>query len=417
MILVRLAFKSLRSRALTTTLTIFSIALSVMLLVGVDRLRNAAQAGFSGTLSRTDLVVGARGGDLPLLLSTVFHIGNASNNISWNTYQHFAHHPAVAWTIPISMGDSHRGYRVVATDENFYAHYQYRGGQHVAVAQGRVPSALFDVALGAEVAQRLGYHLGQQIVLAHGVQEHSIIKHDNTPFTIVGILAPTATPVDRAVYMTLLGDEAMHFGWEGGTPPAIGEAAPKLDPSKLKVDEVTAFLLGAKSRVSTLYLQREISTYKPEPLTAIIPSLTLQELWGLLDYADTALSLVSAAVLVVGLLAMLIALYTALNERRREIAILRAVGLHARQIFALFLLESTLIATVGTAMGIAAVYGLLYALHTTIENRFGLPVALVGLSGRVEVYAIVTIASAALLGAIPAFRAYRNSLVDGLNAH
>jgi|SRR6187402_1694312 len=417
MILLRLAFKSLRSRALTTTLTIFSIALSVMLLVGVDRLRNAAQAGFSGTLSRTDLVVGARGGDLPLLLSTVFHIGNASNNISWDTYQHFAHHPAVAWTIPISMGDSHRGYRVVATDENFYAHYQYRGGQHVRVAQGRIPSALFDVALGAEVAQRLGYHLGQQIVLAHGVQEHSIIKHDNTPFTIVGILAPTATPVDRAVYMTLLGDEAMHFGWEGGTPPAIGEAAPKLDPSKLKVDEVTAFLLGAKSRVSTLYLQREISTYKPEPLTAIIPSLTLQELWGLLDYADTALSLVSAAVLVVGLLAMLIALYTALNERRREIAILRAVGLHARQIFALFLLESTLIATVGTALGIAAVYGLLYALHTTIENRFGLPVALVGLSGRVEVYAIVTIASAALLGAIPAFRAYRNSLVDGLNAH
>jgi len=417
MILLRLAFKSLRSRALTSTLTIFSIALSVMLLVGVDRLRNAAQAGFSGTLSRTDLVVGARGGDLPLLLSTVFHIGNASNNISWDTYQHFAHHPAVAWTIPISMGDSHRGYRVVATDENFYAHYQYRGGQHVAIAQGRIPSALFDVALGAEVAQRLGYHLGQQIVLAHGVQEHSIIKHDNTPFTIVGILAPTATPVDRAVYMTLLGDEAMHFGWEGGTPPAIGEAAPKLDPSKLKVDEVTAFLLGAKSRVSTLYLQREISTYKPEPLTAIIPSLTLQELWGLLDYADTALSLVSAAVLVVGLLAMLIALYTALNERRREIAILRAVGLHARQIFALFLLESTLIATVGTALGIAAVYGLLYALHTTIENHFGLPVALVGLSGRVEVYAVVTIASAALLGAIPAFRAYRNSLVDGLNAH
>jgi putative ABC transport system permease protein len=416
-ILLRLAFKSLRSRALTTTLTIFSIALSVMLLVGVDRLRNAAQAGFSGTLSRTDLVVGARGGDLPLLLSTVFHIGNASNNISWDTYQHFAHHPAVAWTIPISMGDSHRGYRVVATDENFYAHYQYRGGQHVAIAQGHVPSGLFDVALGAEVAKRLGYHLGQEIVLAHGVQEHSIIKHDTTPFAVTGILAPTATPVDRAIYITLLGEEAMHFGWEGGTPPAIGEATPELDPSRLKVDEITAFLLGAKSRVSTLYLQREISTYKPEPLTAIIPSLTLQELWGLLDYADTALSLVSAAVLVVGLLAMLIALYTALNERRREIAILRAVGLHARQIFALFLLESTLVATIGTALGIGAVYGLLYALHTAIENRFGLPVALVGISGRVEIYAAVTIASAALLGAIPAFRAYRNSLVDGLNAH
>ena len=369
MTLLRLAFKSLRARSLTTTLTVFSIALSVMLLVGVDRLRDAAQAGFSGTLSRTDLIVGARGGDLPLLLSSVFHIGNAANNISWETYQHFAHHPAVAWTIPISMGDSYHGYRVVATDDNFYAHYQYRRIKSLSIAQGRTPAGIFDVALGAEVAKRMKLHLGQRIILAHGIEEKSILNHDTTPFTVVGVLAPTSTPVDRAIYITLLGDEAMHFGWTGGTPPAIGEAAPPLDPSKLKVDEITCFLLGAKSRISTLYLQREINNYKPEPLTAIIPAYTLQELWSLLDYADTALSLVSGAVLVVGLLAMLIALYTALNERRREIAILRAVGVHSRQIFTLFLLESTLIAAVGTALGIGAVYTLLFVLRSTIENR------------------------------------------------
>lgn len=417
MTLLRLAFKSLRARALTTTLTIFSIALSVMLLVGVDRLRDAAQAGFSGTLSHTDLIVGARGGDLPLLLSSVFHIGNAANNVSWETYQHFAQHRAVAWTIPISMGDSFHGYRVVATDDNFYAHYQYRKDRSLKVVQGHTPEGIFDVALGAEVAARLHLRIGQKIVLAHGVETKSILNHDTTPFTVVGILGPTETPVDRAVYITLLGDEAMHFGWSGGTPPAIGEAAPAFDPSKLKVDQITCFLLGTKSRISTLYLQREIDTYKPEPLTAIIPAYTLQELWSLLDYADTALSLVSAAVLVVGLLAMLIALYTALNERRREIAILRAVGLHARQIFSLFLLESVLIASVGTASGIVSVYVLLYVLRSTIENHFGLPVALVGLSTRVEIYAVVTVLAGALLGTIPAWRAYRNSLVDGLNAH
>jgi putative ABC transport system permease protein len=417
MILLRLAFKSLRSRSLTTTLTVFSIALSVMLLVGVDRLRDAAQAGFSGTLSRTDLIVGARGGDLPLLLSSVFHIGNASNNISWEAYQHFAHHPAVAWTIPISMGDSYRGYRVVATDDNFYAHYQYRRTKFLSLAQGHTPQSIFDVALGAEVAKRLNLQLGQRIVLAHGIEEKSILNHDSTPFSVVGILAPTSTPVDRAIYITLLGDEAMHYGWTDGTPPAIGEAIPPLDPSKLKVDQITSFLLGSKSRISTLYLQREINNYKPEPLTAIIPAYTLQELWSLLDYADTALSLVSGAVLVVGLLAMLIALYTALNERRREIAILRAVGVHSRQIFTLFLLESALIASVGTALGMGAVYTLLFVSRSTIENHFGLPIALVGLSTRVEIYAVAVIILGSLLGAIPAFRAYRNSLVDGLNAH
>ena len=416
MLLFRLAFKSLRSRSLTTTLTIFSIALSMMLLVGVDRLRDAAQAGFSGTLSHTDLIVGARGGDLPLLLSSVFHIGNASNNISWDTYQHFAQHRAVAWSIPISMGDSFHGYRVVATDDNFYVHYQYRRDRSLRIMQGHTPTGIFDVALGGEVAAHLHLQLGQRIVLAHGIESKSILNHDATPFTVVGILAPTATPVDRAVYITLLGDEAMHFGWEGGTPPPIGETAPKLDPSKLKVDEVTCVLLGTKSRISTLYLQREINTYKPEPLTSIIPAYTLEELWSLLDYADTALSLVSGAVLVVGLLAMLIALYTALNERRREIAILRAVGLHARQIFTLFLLESTLIAAAGTALGIGAVYVLLFVMRGSIENHFGLPIALVGISTRVELYAIATLVAGALLGTIPASRAYRNSLIDGLNA-
>ncbi|SFS10413.1 putative ABC transport system permease protein [Granulicella pectinivorans] len=416
MTILWLALRSLRARTLATSLTIFSIALSVMLLVGVDRLRSATQAGFSGTISHTDLIVGARGGGLPLLLSSVFHIGAASNNISWASYQHFAQHKAVAWTIPISIGDSYRGFPVIATDENFYRHYQYRGGHSLALAEGHAATGLFDVALGSTIAKERNLHLGDKIVLAHGVEEKSILNHDNTPFTVVGILAQTATPVDRSLYITLLGEEAMHFGWSGGTPPAIGEAVPVLDPSKLQVDQITSFMLGAKSRVSTLYLQREIDTYKPEPLTSIIPAYTLQELWSLLDYADTALSLVSAAVLVVGLLAMLIALYTALNERRREIAVLRAVGLHAYQIFLLFVLESTFIAAIGTAIGIAAVYVLLYALRTTIETHFGLPIAQVGLSPRVELYAAATLVSAAILGLIPAFGAYRNSLVDGLNA-
>lgn len=416
MTILWLALRSLRARTLATSLTIFSIALSVMLLVGVDRLRSATQAGFSGTISHADLIVGARGGGLPLLLSSVFHIGAASNSIKWESYQHFAQHKAVAWTIPISIGDSYRGFPVIATDDNFYQHYQFRGDHHIAVSQGRASKDLFDVTLGATIAKRLNLHLGDKIVLAHGIEEKSILNHETTPFTVTGILDQTATPVDRSLYITLLGEEAMHFGWSGGTPPAIGEETPKLDPSKLQVDEITSFLLATKSRVSTLYLQREIDTYKPEPLTSIIPAYTLQELWSLLDYADTALSLVSAAVLVVGLLAMLIALYTALNERRREIAVLRAVGLHAYQIFLLFVLESTFIAAIGTALGIAAVYALLYALRTTIETHFGLPIAQVGLSPRVELYAAATLVSAAILGLIPAFGAYRNSLVDGLNA-
>jgi putative ABC transport system permease protein len=415
MTILRLAFQSLWSRKFTSGLTVFSIALSMLLLVGVDRIRKGTQVGFEGTLSQTDLIVGPRGGSLPLLLYTVFHIGTANNNVSYATYQHFAHHPAVLWTIPISMGDSHRGFRVVATDDNFYEHYRYRGDHGLQVAQGVRPAGIFDAVLGSAVAAQLHYHLGQKIILSHGL-EGSFLKHTADPYTVVGILARTATPVDRAIYITLFGDEAMHLGWEHGAPPLNPIPESQIHASDLHIDEISAFLLRTKSRIGTLFLQREINTYKPEPLTAIIPALTLEDLWSVLSAADIALSLVSGAVLVVGLMVMLTALYAALNERRREIAILRALGLHRRQIFALIILESSLISALGAIIGVAAAYAVLFLVRIPVENNYGIPLAMVGISSRVVYYVIAAVVAGTLLGFIPAIRAYRNALVDGLNA-
>jgi putative ABC transport system permease protein len=399
----------------TTAMTVFSIALSVLLLVGVDRVRQGTQVGFEGTLSQTDLVVGARGGSLPLLLYAVFHIGTSNNDISYASYQHFASHPAVLWTIPLSLGDSHRGFRVVATDDNFYQHYRYRGDHSLQLAEGTRPEGIFEAALGSTVASQLHYHLGQKIVLSHGL-EGSFLRHTADPYTVVGILARTATPVDRAIYITLWGDEAMHLGWQNGAPPLQAIPESQIHKSDLHINTISAFLLRSKSRMSTLYLQREINTYQPEPLTAIIPALTLRDLWSVLSAADVALSLVSGAVLVVGLLVMLTALYTALNERRREIAVLRTLGLNARQIFTLFILESTLISALGAIFGLAAAYLLLYAIRIPVENRYGIPLAMVGVSLRVGYYVVAVVVAGALLGFIPAIRAYRNALADGLNA-
>lgn len=415
MTILRLAFESLRSRKFTSGLTVFSIALSVMLLVGVDRIRQGTQVGFEGTLSQTDLVVGARGGSLPLLLYAVFHIGTANNEISYASYQHFANHPAVLWTIPLSMGDSHRGFRVVATDDNFYEHYRYRGNHSLQLAQGTRAEGIFDAVLGSAVASQLHYHLGQKIILSHGLQG-SFINHTADPYTVVGILARTATPVDRAIYITLQGDEAMHLGWQNGAPPLQAIPESQIHASDLQIKTISAFLLRSKSRISTLYLQREINTYKPEPLTAIIPAFALEDLWTVLSAADVALSLVSGAVLVVGLLVMLTALYTSLNERRREIAVLRALGLNARQIFTLFILESTLISALGAAFGLAAAYAVLFAIRIPVENNYGIPLAMVGFSSRVAWYMGAVVVAGTLLGFIPAIRAYRNALVDGLNA-
>ncbi len=417
MTLLLLAFKSLRSRVVTTSLTIFSIALSVILLVGVDRVREGTQKGFSGTISHTSLVVGARGGSLPLLLYAVFHIGTANNELSYASYQAISQMKAVKWTIPLSMGDSFHGFRVVATDDNFYEHYQYRGENNIEFVSGTRPEGIFEAALGSEVAKQTGVGLGQQITLSHGLQG-SFSQHANRPFTVVGILKQTATPVDRSIYITLYGDEAMHFGWQGGAPSlkALNTPASAITKDMLHIDTISAFLVGTKLQIQTLPLMWQINGYKPEPLTAVIPATTLEDLWQVLGYADVALSLVSGAVLVVGLLAMLIALYTALNERRREVAVLRAVGLHARQIFTLFVLESTLISTVGMVVGLGVVYVLLFLVRAPVENHFGIPLAVTGISQRVAIYMIAVVVAGSLLGCIPAIRAYRNALVDGLSA-
>jgi putative ABC transport system permease protein len=223
MILLSLAYKSLSNRKLTTSLTLASIALSVTLLIGVEHVRVGVRENFSHTLSQTDLIVGARGGALQLLLYAVFGMGSATNNLSYASYAKLKRHPAVQWTIPYSLGDSHRGFRVIGTNEDFYKEYRYRQDRKLAFAEGHAASDVFEVVLGHAVAQQLGYKLGAAIVVAHGVTSgRGIIEHDDKPFRVAGILQKISTPIDRALYITLEGMEAMHIDWQEGAPPRPG---------------------------------------------------------------------------------------------------------------------------------------------------------------------------------------------------
>ncbi|MEX2643360.1 MAG: ABC transporter permease, partial [Acetobacterales bacterium] len=172
-----LALKSLRNRAVTACLTIAAIAVSVMLLLGVEKVRTEARASFADTISGVDLIVGARSGSVQLLLYSVFRIGNATNNITWESYRDIAARPEVAWTIPLSLGDSHRGFRVLGTDAGYFQHYRYGGDRRLRLAEGKPFDDLFDAVLGAEVAESLGYSLGDPIVVAHGIGAAGFSRH------------------------------------------------------------------------------------------------------------------------------------------------------------------------------------------------------------------------------------------------
>ncbi|MDT4812136.1 ADOP: acidobacterial duplicated orphan permease [compost metagenome] len=418
MYLLRLAIASLSNRRFSALLTVFAIALSACLLLAVERVRTEARASFASTLSGTDLIVGARSGSINLLLYSVFRIGNATNNIRWDSFAHFAASPRVKWAIPLSLGDSHRGYRVLGTSTAYFEHYRYGRGQPLRLAEGRAfEGDPFEVVLGAEVAEALHYRLDKQIVLAHGVATVSLVKHDDKPFRVVGILARTGTPVDRTLHIGLAGMEALHIDWQNGVPArgagqVSAEQARHLD---LTPKAITAVLLGLNSKIATFTVQREINEYRGEPLLAILPGVALQELWSLMGTAEQALFVVSLFVVLTGLIGMLTAILTSLNERRREMAILRSVGARPWHVASLLVLEAFALALAGVLLGIGLLYLAIAASQGYVQSQYGLYLPLALPSAYEWALLGAILAAALLMGVVPAWRAYRQSLADGLS--
>ncbi|MEO0881980.1 MAG: ABC transporter permease [Pseudomonadota bacterium] len=416
MYLLALAWKSARARSAATLLTILSIALSVTLLVGVEKVRTGARAGFAQTVSGADLLVGARSGSVNLLLYAVFRIGDPTTNVSWESYQGFSSRPDVAWTIPISLGDSHAGFRVLGTNQTYFDHYLYGQKRPLEFADGVPFSGIYDAVLGASVARELGYDLGREFNISHGLVSAGFAEHADRPFNVVGVLKPTGTPVDRTIHISLAGLEAVHVGLNDG-PPRLGGGRPgavSAEPSDLQPDSITAFLVGLKSRAAALRYQRDVNTFRGEAMTAVIPGVALSQMWRVVGGAEQALRAVSVLVVIAGLAGMLTALLTSLNERRREIAVFRAVGAHSRDVFSLLVLESALLTAAGAILGVLLVNGLLLAFGGQIEARFGAPIAIGGPSvyDLTIVGAVVTVG--AVLGFLPGWLAYKRSLNDGL---
>jgi putative ABC transport system permease protein len=411
-----LALRSLWNRRVTGLLTIAAIAVSVALLLGVQKMRVAAKDSFANTVSGVDLIVGARSGPLNLLLYSVFRVGDATANVSWESYQKIARHPDVAWTIPLSLGDSHRGYRVLGTSADYFRHYRYAGDRDLRFAAGRPFDDLYDAVLGAEVARELGYSMGAEIVIAHGLGAVSFAKHEDKPFRVVGILARTGTPVDRTVHVSLEAITAIHVDWQSGMQAMPGQrvSAEQARAMDLTPQSITAFMMGMRSKVMTFTMQRAVNEYRLEPLLAIIPGVALSQLWELVGVADRALMVVAAFVVLAGLLGMLTAILTSLNERRREMAILRSVGARARHVFTLLVAEAGLLATAGVAVGVALAYGLMAAGRPLLEDRYGIFVQITSLTRYDFAILGAIIGAALLMGLLPAWRAYRNTLSDGL---
>ena len=411
--ILRLLWRSLLARLLTVSLTVLAIALSVALFLAVETIRSAAKDSFTDTISGTDLIIGARSGSVQLLLYSVFQIGNATNNISWESYQQIIQRPEVDWSVPISLGDSHKQFRVMGTSEQFFSKYKYRSGRQLQFQQGRSFADLYDTVIGHDVAQALGYQLGEAIVIAHGLA--SFVEHDDQPFKVSGILAKTGTPVDRSVIVSLEAIEAIHVDWRSGArKPGAPTSVATIRQMDLRPQAITAALIGVKSRLQIFALQRTINQYPQEPLLAIIPAVALHELWQIVAVAETALLAVAAMVVLTALLGMMAIVFASLNERRRELAIWRAMGARPRVILGMLALEGLIMALLGVILAVLIWYlGLLLA-HGWLDANYGIWLE-IGYPGWRELQVLLAvIISATLASLLPAWRAYRMSLVDGM---
>jgi putative ABC transport system permease protein len=414
--LVSLAMHSAWNRRFVLSLVMLSVALSTFLLMGIERIRADVRENFSQSVSGTDLIVGARTGGVQLLLYSVFRIGSATKNIRWSSVQAISEHKAVAWTVPISLGDSHRGFAVVGTSRAYFEHFRYSDQQALVVEQGKPFEAVFDAVLGADVAERLGYVLGDHIVLSHGDGKLAANDHADKPFTVVGILRRTGTPVDRSVHIGLDGMQAIHLDWIAGAPlPGMAVPVSQVNQYDLTPKDVTAVLVGLKSRAAVFSVQRSISDFEDEPLMAILPGVALDALWDVVAIGERGLLAMTLLVSLVSLAGLVAVITAGLDQRRRELAILRALGAGPRQILCLLALEGTLVTLCGLMMGAGfcamaiATLGDWSSVHLGVALRLQAP--------SLSEWALLggVLASGLVASCVPGWRAYRLSLVDGLS--
>lgn len=411
-----LALKSLRHRLFATIATTLSIVLSLLLLFSVERVRRSVEDSFTQAISGVDLIVGARTGSLNLVLFSVFNLGQPTNNVSFETYEKIAALPEVEWTIPYSLGDGHKGYRVVATNADFFKYYKVRVNQAIKLEQGKEFSGAADVVLGAEVAKVLKYKIGDQIVLAHGsTSGDSFDEHAEHPFTVVGIMESTGTAIDRSLYVSLSGLEALHEEDEKH------EAHGKHDEHKEhehhgehEPKEITAFFLKSKSKAQILNLQREITNNKSEALLAVIPAVVLSELWKSLSQIEVVLKIISALVMVVGLVGMIVALISSLNERRREMAILRSLGASYSHLAKLVLWEVFIILSSAIVLSIAIKVLMEIILADFLQRKFGLFLSGSLFSTIDIMMMITTLVFGFVFALFPVYVFKKKSLKDGL---
>jgi len=464
MIKFNLVFQSLLNRWLSCFLIILTLAFSISLFFTVSRVQETVKSSFQNTVSGVDSLVAARGGNLQILLNSVFLIGEPSGTIKWQTYKDITNNNKIKWAVPISLGDSHKGYRVIGTSNDYFKEIKYSSGKNIEFQTGNSFSDVFDVVLGSVVANKLNYSIGSSIVVTHGLSDagethtfqsekheeheehddhgddddhadhddhakheeheehddhgddddHAGHDHDDMGFKVSGILKPTGTPIDNGVYISLAGIEAMHTGWIGNQK-VLDVSLEDILESELQPKTISAIFISLKNRTQIFQFQRDVLNYKNEAISSVMPGVTLSRLWMLTGNVDKAFKFITFLIIIIALLGMIAMTIAGLNSRRREMAILRSVGASPSNIVSLLLVESIIIALVSCAVGYIIMIIIFSLGKDYLQNNYGIFIDSFSIKNY-DLQIIIAIVCAALIATIiPAIQVYKNTIRDGLS--
>ena len=419
-----LAWRSAWSRRHALAMVALSVSVSVLILLGVQQLRHDARQSFTQALSGVDLIVGPRGSASELMLYSVFQVGRPSRNMAHEAYVALRALPQVRWAVPVQLGDTYRGFPVLGTTPELFEVFQTQGAR-LQWAQGRPfadpqadAGAVVEAVLGAQVAARHGLSVGDRLVLTHGRSDGLAPDHADQPFTVVGVLQATGAPIDRNVIISLQGFEALHQGMGAPGLPWLGGAgtAPTVaDRAALVPRELTAVWVGLHARTEVFSARRGIERLPQDSLMAVLPGVALDELWQVVKLAENALLAIGVLVAVSGMLSVAAVLMVGLSARRKELAVLRALGATPLALLGLVWLEALGVCLMGMLGGLL-LHGLgLWALQDLLRTELGIAVQWGWPTAEVAWSLAGLVLAAWLAASVPALRAYRLSLVDGLH--
>mgnify|MGYP001547932642 CR=1 FL=1 len=415
-----LLLRFVRQRWVTFVLTALSIAAGTTLVTGILLLREQSEETFSQKETGYEILVGAKGSPLQLVLNTMYHTGTPVGNISLDVLHRIEKDRRIGSFLPMVFGDNVQGYKVIGTTGQLFDGFEYRKGRAVQVQSGRRFTADYEAVIGSEVAATTGLRQGSTVIMAHGMQEEGE-KHDFHSVVITGILAPTHTAIDRGLYTTMRTVWDAHYHEyreqqeeadalleeaEGGDAHEHEEHAAVADTT-IPEDFTTITAIAVKLKSPVFFESFIRSINDGTTAQAVLPVREIAGLFAVVGNINGLLLAISWLVVVIGASSVFIAMYTSLKERRREIAVLRALGAHRRTVFALIVTAAVAAGLAGGVTGIVFAHGGLLLAAPWVPAQTGVPVSITGLyvfEGTVLLAVVVISAAVALL---PAFKAYR----------